>query len=223
MDQEKSIGVLLRCFVFSALLCIVLTPVHAATRTVLVLGDSLSSAYRIPTYSGWVYLLQQRLQENQYDWKVVNASVSGSTTKKGRARLPDLISEYRPDIVVLELGANDGLRRLPLEQMKQNLTTMVNHAKVRGARVLLVGLRLPPEYEVSYAQDFQRVYQEVATEQQVPLLPFILHNVDNDPGLFQPDLRHPTADAQPRLLDNVWSKLKELLETPSDFSTARQH
>jgi len=214
MKRPVALG-LVASSALAALLLAILWPAGAATGrvpgTVLIVGDSLSTAYRIPTSSGWVSLLQQRLEAERRGYRVVNASVSGETTQRGSARLPDLLNEHRPDIVVVELGANDGLQRLPLEDMKRNLDAMISQAKTRGAKVLLVGVRLPPTYAGPYGERFRRVYHEIAAEQKVPLVPFILDGLVYDRPFFQEDRLHPTALAQPRLLENVWRKLETLL------------
>jgi acyl-CoA thioesterase-1 len=207
----------------ATLVLLAITSAHADKRTVLVVGDSLSSAYRIPFSAGWVYLLQQRLEEQRHGYDVVNASVSGSTTDGGLARLPRLLDVHDPDIVVLELGANDGLRRHSLEKMKHNLSAMVAHAKRRGAQVLLVGIRLPLDYENSYRDGFMSVYRQVASEQNVPLVPLFLQGIDENRSLFQRDGKHPTAEAQPRLLDNVWAQLKNMIEPANQTAGSARH
>lgn len=189
----------------------VLAPVPAFARTLLVVGDSLSAAYGIDVKSGWVAQLQQRLRRDQADYTVINASISGDTTANGRVRLPQALAQHRPSVVVIELGGNDGLRGLPLAEMKKNLAAMVRVAKAGGARVVLVGIKLPPNYGVRYTQDFERVYRELAKEQRVTLVPHLLDNVAGTDGLMQPDGIHPTAAAQARMLDNVWPTLRPLL------------
>lgn len=189
----------------------VLAPVPAFARTLLVVGDSLSAAYGIDVKSGWVAQLQQRLRRDQADYTVINASISGDTTANGRVRLPQALAQHRPSVVVIELGGNDGLRGLPLAEMKKNLAAMVRAAKAGGARVVLVGIKLPPNYGVRYTQDFERVYRDLAKEQRVMLVPHLLDNVAGTDGLMQPDGIHPTAAAQARMLDNVWPTLRPLL------------
>lgn len=189
----------------------VLAPVPAFARTLLVVGDSLSAAYGIDVKSGWVAQLQQRLRRDQADYTVINASISGDTTANGRVRLPQALAQHRPSVVLIELGGNDGLRGLPLAEMKKNLAAMVRAAKAGGARVVLVGIKLPPNYGVRYTQDFERVYRELAKEQRVTLVPHLLDNVTGTDGLMQPDGIHPTAAAQARMLDNVWPTLRPLL------------
>lgn len=190
---------------------ICLLPLPAAARTLLVVGDSLSAAYGMNVRSGWVALLAQRLAREKPDYRVVNASISGDTTANGLARLPRLLAEHKPAVVVIELGGNDGLRGLSLMQMKHNITTMVAKARARGARVLLIGMRLPPNYGNYYTERFQRVYQEVAAGQRVALVPFLLAGIATHQGLMQPDRMHANAQAQPMMLENVWPHLRPLL------------
>jgi acyl-CoA thioesterase-1 len=192
-------------------LALTVWPLVAGARTILVLGDSLSAAYNIDIASGWVARLQQRLNRQQLPYHLVNASISGDTTAGALARLPKLLTEHRPDVVLVELGGNDGLRGLTLEQMQHNLTAIVVAAKTAGAKVLLLGIRLPPNYGSRYTERFQRVYRTVAAEQKVPLVPFILEGVATDSGLMQPDGIHPNAAAQPRILDTVWKRLRPML------------
>ena len=189
----------------------VFAPLPAFARTLLVVGDSLSAAYGIDAATGWVAQLQQRLRQQQADYTVINASISGDTSANGRARLPRALAQHRPALVVVELGGNDGLRGLPLPQMKRNLAEMVRAAKRAGARVLLIGIKLPPNYGQRYTRDFERVYQDLAKEQRVALVPHLLDGVAGVDGLMQSDGIHPTAAAQPRMLDNVWPALRPLL------------
>ncbi|NMZ62951.1 arylesterase [Pseudomonas oryzihabitans] len=193
-----------------ALLCLTLTPL-AMARTLLVVGDSISAGYGLAEGQGWVRLLEQRLQAQRLDYQVVNASISGDTTAGGLARLPRLLAEHRPDVVAIELGGNDGLRGQPLAQFERNLTALVEQAKARGARVLLLGMRLPPNYGPRYTDGFAQVYTDVAKAQQVALVPFLLEGVGGDPAYMQPDGIHPRANAQQRLLDNAWPQLQPLL------------
>lgn len=186
-------------------------PLPAAARTLLVVGDSLSAAYGMDVQSGWVALLQKRLTQEKLDYQVVNASISGDTTANGLARLSPLLVEHQPAIVIIELGGNDGLRGLSLAQMKHNITAMVEEAKARHARVLLIGVRLPPNYGNTYSGKFRRVYQEVASAQQVALVPFILDGIATHGVLMQPDGIHANAKGQPRMLENVWPHLRPLL------------
>lgn len=187
-------------------------PVPRTERTVLVMGDSLSAAYGLASRQGWVALTQERIARVRPGWKVVNASISGETTAGGRARIARELARHRPAVVVIELGANDGLRGLPLEQMRANLDAMVKAAKASGARVLLLGMRLPPNYGRAYAQGFEQVYRTVAKQHGVALLPFFLEPVALERDAFQPDNLHPTAAAQPKLRDHVWPALAPLLK-----------
>jgi acyl-CoA thioesterase-1 len=177
---------------------------------ILVLGDSLSAAYGIPRSSGWVALLGERLRQRHADYTVVNASVSGETTAGGAARAGAALAASKPDIVILALGANDGLRGLPVAQMKNNLAAIIHAAKQSGARVLLIGMRMPPNYGLQYTEAYRRAFEEVARAQEVPLAPYLLAGVDRR-ELFQADNLHPTAEAQPRILENVWRRLAPLL------------
>lgn len=193
-----------------ALACLTLAPL-AMARTLLVVGDSISAGYGLAEGQGWVRLLERRLQERKLDYQVVNASISGDTTAGGLARLPRLLADHRPEVVAIELGGNDGLRGQPLAQFQRNLTALVEQAKAKGARVLLLGMRLPPNYGPRYTDGFAQVYADVAKAQQVALVPFLLEGVGGDPAFMQPDGIHPQANAQQRLLDNAWPQLQPLL------------
>lgn len=183
-----------------------------STPVVLVLGDSLSAGYGIPLQQGWVSLLQQRIRDSGLPHRVVNASISGDTTAGGLSRLPGLLESHRPAVVVIELGANDGLRGFAPQAITAALTELVALARDAGSRALLVGVRLPPNYGAAYSEAFQRVYAEVAARQDVALAPRLLDGVAEDLGQMQPDGLHPVAAAQPQLLDNVWPALRPLLE-----------
>jgi len=176
-----------------------------------VLGDSLSAAYNMDVGSGWTALLQQRLNRQKPSYRVVNASISGDTTAGGVARLSKLLAAHRPAVVIVGLGGNDGLRGLPPEETKENLADIVSRSKAASAKVLLLGVRLPPNYGTRYNERFRQVYRAVATEQNAPLVPFVLDGVDDNPSLMQPDGIHPNADAQARILENVWERLRPLL------------
>ncbi len=183
-------------------------------RIVLVVGDSLSAEYGIRRGSGWVALLQQRLDRERPGWRVVNASVSGDTTSGGRSRLPALLREHRPAVVVIELGGNDALRGLPMSMTRANLTEMTRAAKAAGARVLIAGMQVPPNYGRRYAEEFAAVFPEVAKAEGVALLPFFLAGVADVPeaeSLFQSDRIHPKEEAHPIILGNVWPVLRPLL------------
>ena len=206
----------LRVLIFLASL-MVIGSIHAATSpakehaTLLVFGDSLSAGYGIRQDAAWPALLQHRLKENQLDYSVVNASISGETTSGGRSRLPELLTKHRPRIVLIALGANDGLRGLPLVTMRENLDAMIRATRAAKARVVLVGMRLPPNYG-PYADEFQQTFAQLARQEKVPLVSFLLEGIADQPRLFQADTIHPTAEAQPRLLDNVWGVLAPLLK-----------
>ena len=178
---------------------------------VLVWGDSLSAGYGLKANESWPALLQSRLAGLGLDTKVVNASVSGETSAGGRSRLPEALARNKPAVVVIALGANDGLRGLPLGMMRDNLLAMVDDAREAGAKVVLVGMRLPPNYGPAYTTKFQNTFNEVAKARKVPLVPFLLEGMATDPTLFQADGIHPLAAAQGHLLDNVWPALKPLL------------
>ncbi len=193
-----------------ALLLAATAPAHAA-RTILVFGDSLSAGYGIDVGKGWVALLQAKLQREGYGYRVINASVSGETTAGGLARLPRALALHRPAVVILELGGNDGLRALPIDAMRANLAQMVRLAKAGGAAVLLLGMRIPPNYGPQYADQFWSSYGEVARRRKVPLVPFLLQGIALIPGSMQADGLHPNESAQPRVLANVWPALKPLL------------
>lgn len=182
-----------------------------AQRTVLVFGDSLSAGYGMAARQGWVALLGERLAARKPGWKVVNASVSGETTAGGVSRIAKVLERTDPDVVVIELGANDGLRGLPLLQTRSNLGKLVKAAEASGAEVLLVGMRMPPNLGRAYTDGFEAAFRKVAKDQGVALLPFLLEPIAADPGAFQADDLHPTAAAQPRLLEHVWKALEPLL------------
>lgn len=188
---------------------------QTATPVVLVVGDSMSAEYGIRRGSGWVALLEQRLAREQVAAMVVNASVSGDTSAGGRSRLPALLARHRPAVVVIELGGNDALRGLPLATTEANLVAMVRAAKDAGAKVLLAGIQVPPNYGKRYTDDFAALFVRVAQAEKVALLPFLLEGVGNAPNaleLFQADRIHPNEAAQPRLLANVWPLLRPLLK-----------
>jgi acyl-CoA thioesterase-1 len=193
----------------------------APAPSILVVGDSLSAGYGIELRDGWVALLQKRLTQQGYPHTVVNASISGDTTAGGRARLADALKRHRPQIVILELGANDGLRGLSLRETRSNLESMIKAAQSAGARVLLVGMQLPPNYGPEYTGKFRAIYRDLARTDNLPLVPFLLEGVALTPKLMQPDGLHPRAAAQPRLLDNVWPYLEPLLK-PETAPLAQQ-
>lgn len=187
----------------------------AASSIILVLGDSLSAGYGLALHSAWPVLLQQRLERQGYSYHVVNASISGDTTSGGRARLPAAMGRYRPRIVIIELGANDGLRGLPLTEMRANLSAMIAMALRHQARVLLVGMYLPVNYGQVYSDGFHQVYVDLARKYHVPLVPFLLQGVAMKPQLMQSDGLHPRAVGEPKVLDNVWRVLNPMLVRPA--------
>jgi len=184
----------------------------AAGKTILVYGDSLSAAYGIPRDRGWVTLLDKRLAAEGYDYSVANASISGETTSGGLARIGKVLARLRPSVMILELGANDGLRGLPVTEMRNNLAAMIERAKKAGARVLLIGMRMPPNYGPDYTEAIAAAYSELARRERVALLPFLLEGFAEREDLFQGDQMHPTAAAQPLVLENVWKALRPLLK-----------
>ncbi len=196
--------------------CLLLAPaVNAATggKVILVFGDSLSAGFGIRQDAAWPALLQQRLSEKRLDYSVINASISGETSSGGRSRIGDALARHKPSILILALGANDGLRGLPLAGLRDNLASIVAAAGKSRTRVLLVGMRLPPNYG-PYADAFAQSFSDVAKTARLPLVPFLLDGIAEQPELFLADGLHPTAAAQPRLLDNVWDGLEPLLRQP---------
>ncbi|MDH7942633.1 arylesterase [Pseudohongiella sp. SYSU M77423] len=199
----------------------VLASVPAATwaesepGVVLVFGDSLSAAYRMDEEQGWVALLQQRVDTNGLDWQVQNASVSGETTSGGLARLPAVLDSTQPDIVILELGGNDGLRGLPVPTIRANLQQMIELSQQAGARVMLVGIQIPPNYGPRYTQPFYDQYQELADQYGTTLIPFLLDGIADQPELMQDDGIHPRAEAQGMIVDIVWPVLLPMMEPES--------
>jgi acyl-CoA thioesterase I len=179
---------------------------------VLVWGDSLSSAYGLPIESGWVQLLQERLRQQGYPHRVVNGSVTGETTAGGLSRLPAALDRNHPRVVLIELGGNDGLRGLPLKQMRANLTKMAQRAKASGARVVLFEMKIPPNYGVAYTQGFTATFAEVAKAHGAPLVPFFLEKFVGAEGGFQDDGIHPSLQSQPVMLEAVWPVLEPLLK-----------
>jgi acyl-CoA thioesterase-1 len=183
----------------------------ASGKTVLVYGDSLSAAYGMPERSGWVALLEERLKRERPDYSVANASISGETTAGGLARIANVLDRHKPAVVIVELGANDGLRGLPVAAMKKNLSAIIQQSQKAGARVLLVGMRLPPNYGEDYSTDFERAFTALAKSHRTALLPFLLEGFGDKTELFQADRIHPVAAAQPGVLKNVWKPLAPLL------------
>ncbi|HXA36680.1 MAG TPA: arylesterase [Steroidobacteraceae bacterium] len=184
----------------------------AETPVILVFGDSLSAGFGLTRVEqGWAALLQTRLKGQDYGYQVVNASVSGETTAGGLARLPRALMLHQPKIVILELGGNDGLRGLPIAQMRANLGRMIDLASASGAKVLLLGIRMPPNYGPEYTEQFRSCYSDLARDKKLPLVPFLLNDIAQFPDLMQADGIHPNELGQPKLLANVWPSLKPLL------------
>jgi acyl-CoA thioesterase-1 len=182
-----------------------------AAKTILVMGDSLSAGYGIRPEQAWPSLLTKRLIEKHLDYSVANLSISGETTAGGRSRLAPALRQHKPAVVVIALGANDGLRGLPLTQMRDNLNAMIDAAQASGAKVLIAGMRLPPNYG-PYAEEFLSSFAKIARSKKAGLLEFLLEPVATRPELFQSDSLHPTADAQPLILDHIWASLAPLLK-----------
>jgi acyl-CoA thioesterase-1 len=183
----------------------------APERSILVFGDSLSAAYGISQPRGWVALLAERLKRERPDYIVVNASISGETSSGGAARIAAALEKHRPSVVVVGLGANDGLRGLPVAQMRQNLEAIVERARIAGARVLILGMKMPPNYGPEYLQQFEGTFESVSKKYKTNLVPFFLEDFADKPEFFLPDRIHPTEDAQPLILERVWKALRPLL------------
>jgi acyl-CoA thioesterase-1 len=183
----------------------------AAAGTILVYGDSLSAAYGIGQKEGWVTLLEERLKQRRLDYSVANASISGETTSGGAARIDDALARFKPDVVIVALGGNDGLRGLPVSEIKANLERIVRAAQARKAKVLVAGMRMPPNYGQKYTQEFKGAFADVAKTFKTGYVPFLLDNMADQRELFLSDQIHPSAQAQPIILDNVWKGLEPLL------------
>ena len=196
------------------LLCLMLCApaAYSASKTLLVLGDSISAEYGLPRDSGWVSLLQTRLSDDKLQVSVVNASISGETTAGGLTRLPALLQQHKPAVLIIELGGNDGLRGLSLAATQSNLREMIKSADRIGARVLLLGMRVPPNYGPDYSKRFAAMYQGLARERNVKLVPFLFAGLEDTERFFQQDRIHPNQRAQPVMLDNVWPSLRPLLK-----------
>jgi len=194
------------------LLLLLIVPMTAPARIILVVGDSLSAAYGIPVEKGWVSLLQERLDTEGYPYRIVNDSISGDTTANARARLTRALASHAPAVVLLELGGNDGLRGLSLTAMKSNLANMISSAQGEGAQVLLIGVQLPPNYGPRYTQRFQAIYRELARERDLALLPSLVDGIGTEQNLMQADGIHPNVTAQPLIVDRVWKELVPLLD-----------
>ncbi len=196
------------------LLCLMLCApaAYSASKTLLVLGDSISAEYGLPRESGWVSLLQKRLSDDKLPVSVINASISGETTAGGLTRLPALLQQHKPTVLIIELGGNDGLRGLSLAATQANLREMIKFADRIGARVLLLGMRVPPNYGPDYSKRFEAMYQGLARERNVKLVPFLFAGLEDTERFFQQDRIHPNQRAQAVMLDNVWPSLRSLLK-----------
>lgn len=201
----------MRAWWLSGALALMFWAQGAVAGTLLVVGDSISAAFGLDSRQGWVALLEKRLEQEGFEHSVVNASISGDTSAGGAARLSALLAEHQPALVIIELGGNDGLRGQPPAQLQQNLASMVEKSRQAGAKVLLLGMRLPPNYGVRYTTAFAQAYADVAAQEQVDLVPFFLEGVGGVPGMMQADGIHPGEPAQALLLDNVWPRLEPLL------------
>lgn len=201
----------MRAWCIAGAMAVLLWSQNSLAGTLLVVGDSISAALGMDTRQGWVALLEQRLEEEGGGHRVINASISGDTTAGGLARLPRLLTEHQPQWVILELGGNDGLRGLPPTQMQQNLLAMIERSRDSGAQVVLLGMRLPPNYGQRYNRAFEQVYSDLAEQTHVPLVPFFLEGVGGVEGMMQADGIHPAPAAQERMLDNLWPLLKQML------------
>lgn len=185
-------------------------PAFAANPKILIYGDSLSAAYGIPQQQGWAALLKKKLAQEKFTYEVINASISGETTDSGLTRLASTIKQVKPRIIILELGANDGLRGLPINNMRDNLSAMIQLCKKSGIKVLLLGMKIPPNYGVKYTEAFSQTYTQLGKQHKVALVPFMLENVAARPDLIQTDGLHPNALGQPIILENIWPQLRKL-------------
>jgi acyl-CoA thioesterase I len=191
---------------------LVAMPAVASTKTIVVYGDSLSAAYGIAQDEGWVALLQQRIALKKLKYQVINVSISGETTSGGLSRFADMLTTQKPHIVILELGGNDGLRGLSAADTYKNLDAMIQLAKAKKATVLLLGMKIPPNYGIKYSRQFSENYQTLAKKHSIKLVPFFLEGVAGNPKLIQADGLHPLAIAQPKILENIWSILVKILK-----------
>jgi len=196
---------------FILILALALASAAASAGTILVFGDSLSAGYGLPQQQGWTSLLEKRLRAEDLDYRVANASVSGETTIGGAARIGAALKAHKPDIVVIELGANDGLRGQSIDFMRHNLETIIDASRQAKAQVLLVGMRLPPNYGTAYTEKFQRTFVDLSRSKKTALVPFLFEGFAEDARYFQSDRVHPTAEAQALMLDTIWTGLKPLL------------
>jgi acyl-CoA thioesterase I len=209
MNQNRWIAFLYRKYLLAGLFCLFIPIITAAQTnpTILVLGDSLSAEYGLSRGTGWVKLLEKQLQKDSSSWLVFNASISGETSSGGLARLPKLLEDKKPRIVLLELGANDALRGLSIEQTQNNLRKMIQLSKQSGAKVLLFGIQIPPNYGKEYAQQFKDLYKKLAEQEQIQLLPFFFKGIATNQAMFQADNIHPNEQAQSILFKNVWGAM----------------
>lgn len=205
-----TVSALVRSFTLAALMLLSLSAL-ASQNTLLVVGDSLSAAYGVPSETAWVQLLRDRLDEQGLNWDVVNASISGETTDGGLRRLPDLLQKNQPDVVIIELGGNDGLRGFPPDVIESNLADMIEQVRDIGATPVLVGMQIPPSYGQRYTRLFADIFPKLSDRYDTPLVPFFLEGIYNEDGLMQEDGIHPTEAAQPVLLDNLWPQLEPLI------------
>jgi acyl-CoA thioesterase I len=198
-------------FLIAILLTLFTLPV-LAENTILIIGDSLSAGYGIDPKQGWAQLLQERLQDRKYNYQVVNASITGDTTSNGLRRLPAALTQYQPKITIIELGGNDALRGLPTPLIKKNIQQMITLAENANSKVVLLGVRIPPNYGEAYTTQFQQIYQDFGQQDDLVVIPLFLNGIDSNPTLMQGDGIHPLATAQATMLENVWSKLQKLLQ-----------
>jgi len=187
-------------------------PAFAANPKILVYGDSLSAAYGIPQQQGWAALLKEKLDRENLGYDVINASISGETTSGGLTRLARTLEQSKPQAIIIELGANDGLRGLPLKNMRDNLDAMIQLSKKSGAKVLLIGMRIPPNYGQKYTAEFSQTYIKLASQHKIPVVPFMLENIATKPDLIQQDGLHPNTLGQPIILENIWPALQRLIK-----------
>lgn len=215
-QREWCLGLTLSCLVITLLAWAgearSSTPARGTQTTILILGDSVSAGYGLETQQGWVALLQARLRSQGYGYRVINASVSGETTTGGLSRLPRALEIHQPKIVIIELGGNDGLRGLPLGTSRNNLERMIQLSRASGAQVLLLGMKIPPNYGPRYAEGFEQLFRDLASRYQLAFEPFFLEKIALEPDMMQADGLHPTAKAQPIMLDSVWPVLEPLLK-----------
>lgn len=196
------------------ILMMLMLPATGSAATIMIYGDSLSAGYGLPRQAGWTNLLLQRLHDESFDYKIVNASISGETTLGGKNRIAQALSAHNPEIVIVALGANDGLRGQSLDAMYANLDAIIQTCVKRKVRVLLVGMRLPPNYGAAYTEKFHAVFRDLAQRRKLPLVPFLLDGFADNAAMFQADGIHPAALAQPLMLDNVWKTLRPMLRRP---------